>query len=118
MGALETNSVLEFLVVDAIGDRQACQSLMRGIPKMTVVKRLMCDAFGIEDFDTRDLIQALKRNRSVLEFGGLYVAGHLDEYDKTKLRYYAARNKYLPMLVESPHDTPPWCVTHGLREIP
>jgi hypothetical protein len=114
--AIATNASLEHARIDYSGNQEVHQKLIRGIPKWKGLKSFQLRNFG-EVFDTNDLLDALKRNGSIISFDGSFISfdgqnendGDIfDDEEEAKVRFYAERNKHLPKIgdFDSPSTIP------------
>ena len=104
MMALEVNTTLRKLWLDGIGG-DVREAVENGLPKLRGLKKLSCSNFHLDDAQRPAVMEAFKRNHSIIETTGVERA-FPDEDDKKKLRFYAARNQNIPMMLENPARLP------------
>ena len=104
MKALEVNTTLCILRFYGVADgvREALQT---GLPKLRGLKELSCDGLHLDDAQRPGMMEAFKRNHSILKTTGILQA-FPNEEDKKRLQFYMTRNRSIPILLENPARIP------------
>jgi hypothetical protein len=104
MKALESNTTLHYLGIEGVDDH-VCAALGTGLPKLRGLHELRCDGFHLAEMQQSMMLEAFKRNISIQKTSDVEEA-FPDDDDKKKLRFYAMRNKNIPLLLDNPDRVP------------
>jgi hypothetical protein len=116
MGALETNTRLEYLIMDCTHSRAVHKALLRGIPKMTGLRFLILTNVPNEAFNVNAWILALRRNISLFFIMSVFLeekfraTGTWDD-----VQSIFNRNKMMAFFLQNPNSVP-FTEWHGLFE--
>lgn len=105
MKQLEVNTTLRHLSIDNVGG-EVREALQNGLPKLRGLHKLSCFNLRLDDAQRPAMMDAFKRNGSIRKTSGAVLEAFPDEEDKKKLRFYATRNKNIPVLLENPARIP------------